>query len=247
MERTEVDIQTILYNSKLTCPACDKEILFRTVKSGKVRLIKTDLDLRPIYDILDPSMYEIVVCNSCGFAALKKSLNMITDKKAELIRKKISSKFIERTYPEIYDYEIAIERYKLALLNAIVMEAKDSEKAYLCLKIAWLYRSFSEDQSITDEERYDEYKEEEENYLSHALKGFKEAYNTENFPAMGLDELTIKFLIGELSRRLGDYEEASRWISEVIISRNIGRRLKERALECKEEIKKDKAEHTPLT
>ena len=39
-----------------------------------------------------------------------------------------------------YSYEKAIERYKLALYNTLVKKGKNSEKAYECLKISWLYR-----------------------------------------------------------------------------------------------------------
>lgn len=239
-------IQNILYNAKLSCPVCNREILFRTLKSGKIRLIKTDLDLRPTYDLIDPTMYEIVVCNYCGFANLKKTLDMITDTKAELIKKNISKKFIERSYPDIYTYEIAIERYKLALLNAMVINAKESEKAYICLKLAWLYRSLLEkEEIINDEEKYNECIEEEKNFLGHALEGFKKAFINETMPAMDLDEATVKYLIGELSRRLGNLEEASRWIGEVIVSRSINKRLRERAIECKELIKQGKTDNTP--
>ena len=45
-----------------------------------------------------------------------------------------------RYYERIYDYKAAIERYKLALYNGIVADFDDVRKAYICLRIAWLYR-----------------------------------------------------------------------------------------------------------
>lgn len=232
--------EEILYTAKLKCPVCNKEVHFRAVKAGKVRLIKTDLDLRPIYDVLDPSIYEIVSCNNCGYAALRKQFQSITPKKADLIKKKVSEQFVGRNYPDIYTYEIAIERYKLALYDSMVIEGKDSEKAYICLKIAWLYRSWLENESLDDLNKVERYKKNELTFLNHALEGFKLAHFKESFPAMGLDLLTVKYLIGELSRRLGHTEEALKWISEVIVAKGASRRLKDRALECKELIKQEK-------
>ncbi len=48
---------------------------------------------------------------------------------------------------EPYSYEKAIERYKLALYNTLVKKGKNSEKAYECLKISWLYRGWIEELS----------------------------------------------------------------------------------------------------
>lgn len=236
----KVVAENILYNSRLTCPVCEKEILFRTLKSGKIRLLKTDLDLRPTYDLINPIFYEIAVCNNCGFAGLKKTLETISDRKIGLIKKNISSKFVKRTYPDIYDHDIAIERYKLAILNAMVIGSKESEKGYLCLKLAWIYRDYLEENLDIEEDIRKEYLAEEENYLKCARNSFKDAYSNENMPFMGLDEITVKYLIGELSRRLGDIDEASRWIGEVIVSRTNNKRLKEKALDCKELIKEEK-------
>lgn len=235
-----LSIESALYTSKLKCPVCDKEVHFRAVKTGKVRLVKTDLDLRPIYDILDPSMYEVVCCNHCGYAALRKQFLSILPKKANLIKKNVSGHFVGRTYPDIYSYDIAIERYKLALYDAMVMDSKDSEKAFLCLKIAWLYRGYLENEPLDDIDKNEQFKKNEDIFLGHALEGFKIAHFKESFPTMGLDLITTKYLIGELSRRLGHREDAMKWISEVVVSKSASRRLKERAIESKELLKQAK-------
>ena len=45
---------------------------------------------------------------------------------------------------EIYTYEEAMERHKLALACAIVRQSKGSEKAYICLKAARVLRGWQE-------------------------------------------------------------------------------------------------------
>jgi len=59
----------------------------------------------------------------------------------KLIKEKICANFKPTgEEPAVYDYDTAINRYKLALFNTLVKKGKASEKAYTCLKISWLYR-----------------------------------------------------------------------------------------------------------
>lgn len=232
--------EQILFTARLTCPICHKEAEYRAVKSGKARLVKTELDLKPIYTILDPSMYEVVCCNNCGYAALRKDFKNISPKKIDIIKKKVSPNYLGRNYPDIYSYENAIERYKLALYDAMITEAKDSDKAYLCLRIAWLYRGYYQEEENISPEKKNDLVSNEKIFMGHALEGFKQAHYKESFPIAGMDEPTLNYLIGELSRREGNYEEASRWISEVIVAKGTSRRLKDKAIEVKELIKNAK-------
>lgn len=227
-------IEEIIYERKITCPVCERDIKFKAVKSGQLKLERTDLDLRPIYDQLEPALYEVIACNICGYAALKRVFNTISSTKQNIIKEKVAQQFTGKPYPEIYTYEIAIERYKLALYDAIQIEAKDSEKAYLCLKIAWLYRGYYESLEINENEnKIENYKSSEITFMKHAVNGFKIAYEQEKFPVLDLSEVTVVYLIGELSRRIGDLEAASKWISQVIVSKEANNRLKERARESK--------------
>lgn len=41
---------------------------------------------------------------------------------------------------ETYSYERAVKRCKMAMLTEMVTGGKISESAYLCLKLAWIYR-----------------------------------------------------------------------------------------------------------
>lgn len=244
-EKKEQKLEEInfLYDGTRTCPVCENIIKDRLVKTARIRLSKTDLDLRPIYDAMDPSKYDVVICNRCGYAAIRKVFNHITPGKILLIRKKISPHFIGKEYPLIYDYDIAIERFKLALFNAISIEAKDSEKAYVCLKIAWLYRGKAEllmGQSNQEQEVIS-CQSEETRFIQYSLEGFMRAYTQERFPVLDLDELTIQFLIGELSRLVGLYDQSIEWVSKVIIDTKASRRLKERARESKLLAKKAKS------
>ena len=236
--KTKVNPESVLYDRSLLCPVCNNHINVRTLKSGKVRLVKTELDLRPIYNGFEPSFYDVVVCNICGYAALNRSFKKISGKQAELIKEKISSRYNGSKYPEIYDYEIAIERHKMALLNAIVGNGKNSEKAYICLRIAWLYRGWKEE--LLEEEKENDKTTKcdqfEIEFITKAFEGFEKAIQEERFPTMGFDESTMEYLIGELARKLGKYDVAKKYIGRVLANRSATSRLKDKARDVKELI-----------
>ena len=85
-----------------------------------------------------------------------------------------------------------------------------------------------------------ELKKEEDKFIINAFEGFSKAYSTEAFPISGMDINTLSYLLGDLARRIGKYDEASRWISEVIVSRSASKRLKDSARNIKELLAKEK-------
>lgn len=58
----------------------------------------------------------------------------------------------------------------------------------------------------------------------------------------GMDQYTVTFLVAELSRRIGEYEEAKRWVSKVLVARDANRRIKDKALALKESLQSGGAE-----
>ncbi|MBC7958276.1 MAG: DUF2225 domain-containing protein [Vallitaleaceae bacterium] len=241
----EKPIQSIFFDSKIDCPVCNRPVPFKAVRSGQLKLERTDTDLRPIYDLFDPSLYDVLVCSNCGYAALKRHFSLVSPSKQKLIKEKVSNQFKGKQYSENISYEEAIEKYKLALYDAVVMESKDSHKAYLCLKIAWLYRGYLEglqkDTSTDNDVKILYLQNSEKIFMRNVVDGFKMAVEKESFPVMELSEITVRYIIGDLYRRLGDFDEALKWIGFVIVSKDAGNRLKERARECKELINKRKS------
>lgn len=236
----KVTEEELIFDKTYTCPVCDKIFKAKNVKAGKVKLIAMDSDLRPKYQGMDSLKYDAVACPNCGYTALNRFFNYMTSVQAKLIRENISQNF--RGLPqegEIYSYDEAIARHKLALVNTIVKRSKLSEKAYTCLKTAWLIRGKGETMPAETPDYVNVKKElqaEENEFLKNAYEGFQEAFSKEMFPMCGMDENTCTYLVGELARRLGHYEEASRWISKVLIARDANERIKAKAREAKELI-----------
>ena len=146
VEKDPVQIeQDMLFEKSFTCPICDIDFKSKTVRIGKAKLLKTDLDLRPKYENVDMLKYDVILCPHCGYAALSRYFKFITSPQARLIKENISPNFKHiKEKGVIYTYEEALSRYKLTLANAIVKKAKPSEKAYICLKTAWLLRGAAE-------------------------------------------------------------------------------------------------------
>lgn len=234
-EITEADI---LFDKTHTCPVCEKEFKSKTVRAGKVKLVSADTDLRPKYQGVDSLKYDVIVCPSCGYAALNRFFSQITYPQAKLIKEQISKNFKGlKEEGDILSYDDSIAYHKLALVSTIVKKAKISERAYTCLKLAWLLRGKAETLP-EDTKDYVNVKnallKEELEFINNAYEGFLSAFSKEIFPMCGMDEITITYLLADLARRAGKYDEASRWISKVLVSRNASERIKSKAREIKE-------------
>jgi len=242
-EKDAFSEEDAIFEKTFNCPVCDSEFKTKTVKSGKVKLQGLDTDLRPIYQGMDPLKYDAVVCPNCGFAALNRFFKYVTSAQATLIKNNISSSFKGlKESGNVFSYDDAIARHKLALVNSIVKKAKTSEKAYTCLKTAWVIRGKAESlpKELPDyKQQIEAFGKEELEFLSKAYDGFDEAFSKEAFPMCGMDEITITLLMAELARRTGKYDESSRWISRVLISRNANERIKEKARDIKELLREN--------
>lgn len=238
-----IEEQDMLFDKHYRCPVCDTDFKSKCVMSGKAKLIATDSDLRPRYQGIDCIKYDVVVCNHCGYAALTRFYNMITTAQGKLVKENISSSFkpIE-TESDTYSYDDAILRYQLALANTMVKRGRASEKAYTCLKIAWLYRGKAESLDETDIDyatKMEEITEEEEKFITNAYEGFTLAMEKEAFPICGMDESTYIYVLADLARRCKDYEIAIKLISQIVVSRSASAKVKDRARELKEIIREE--------
>ncbi len=236
--------EDLLFDKTYTCPVCDSEFHSKMVRTGKVKLLSADTDLRPKYQLVDSLKYDALVCPKCGYAALSRFFKFMMPAQAKLIRENISKNFSGlKPTGNIYTYDDAIARHQLALANAVVKKAKASEKAYTCLKMAWLCRGKAETlpkETPDYDKQIKELHAEETELLANAYEGFMSAFSKESFPMCGMDEITMTYLIADLARRIGKYEESSRWISRVLTSRAANERIKNKARDIKELLNQHK-------
>lgn len=230
-----------IFDKTYTCPVCDKSFKSKTLKSNKAKLISTDMDLRPVHQNIDIVKYDVVACPCCGYAVLNRYFAPLTTMQIKKIKENISKnyKIKDEKKKKNYSYDEAIERSKLALLSSVVKSSKDSEKAYVCLKTAWLFRGKAEHLPETEEEEIKRCRREEETFLSKAYDGLVAARQKELFPICGMDEMTLDYLIAALARRLGHLEVSAKLLGEILTKPSANRRMKEKAQVLKEALKKD--------
>ena len=241
----EISEESLLFDKTHKCPVCDSEFKCKMVRTGKAKLVSQDMDLRPKYQGIDPLKYDAILCPVCGYASLNRYFNFVMSSQAKQIKEQISSTFkYTSENGKTYSYDEAITRHKMALLNTVVKRGKVSERAYTCLKLAWLFRGKREVmmQGEYSKEEAKALYEEEKECLKNAHEGFVAAFSQEEFPMCGMDQYTVTFLVAELSRRIGEYEEAKRWVSKVLVARAANRRIKDKALALKESLQSGGAE-----
>ena len=227
-----------MFDKTYTCPVCDKEFKSKTVKIGRAKLKGTDMDLRPKYEHIDLLKYDVIACPTCGYAALSRYFKYMTSAQAKLIKQNISQNYKGKELKgDTITYDEAVERYQLTLANAIVKQARASEKAYICLKSAWLLRGYTE----SLDEKADDYatkkaelETQENEYLQNAFEGFLAARQSELFPMCGMDEQTVDYLISVMAVRFEQYDVASKLISTIIASTSASPRMKDKARDLKE-------------
>ena len=221
------DIRKYLFDKTVTCPVCGSKFKTTCVKSKSPRIDSKDSDFFIRYSPkVNPYFYDVWLCNSCGYAALKSDFENLRTFRKELVRSNVTPKWTPREYPRILDEKNAIERYKLALLNAMLTSSPDSTKAIISLKIAWMFR-------LLDDKKF------ESSFIGQAVEGFRGAYQNEPFPIYGLQRDSLSYLLGELNRRLGNNEEALLWFSKTIVNTNSSHRVKELARAGKDLIKNE--------
>ena len=229
-----------LFDKKYTCPICENNFTAKTVRSGKTRMIRTDMDLRNVYEDIEPLKYDVILCPKCGYAALSRFFPNVTNVQQKYISEKITPNFKPlQDDGDDYTYEQALARYKIAFANAVVKMAKFSEGAYLSLKTAWIYRSYKEslDREMAGyETKYEKLDILEKENLRKAYDYFVKAVQTEEFPMCGMDEPTVDYIIAVLAMEFGDYFDSSKLLSKLITSYSASGRLKDRARDVKEEL-----------
>ncbi len=235
---TAIREEDILFDKNYTCPVCEGEFKTRTVRVGKAHLLGTDMDLRPKYEGIDMLKYDTVVCPVCGYAALSRYFKELTGAQIKMIENGICMHYAGRE-PDgaVYTYEQALERYKLVLANAIVKHARASEKAYICLKSAWLLRGMGEALDMQEQTalfKKASYEKQEKEYLDNALEGFLAARQTESFPICGMDESTVDYLIAVLAMEMEKYDISLKILSSLITSKQTNPRTKDKARDVKE-------------
>lgn len=226
---------------KITCPVCQKTFTTLQAKS-KLKRLDPDFDLRPNFEGIDTIKYDVTVCPHCGYGALNKNFEHISPTHIKLVKEQVSSRFCsvkDDEKKEIYTYDEALVRFKLTLVSTIAKRAKLSEKAYVCLNMAWLLRAEIKTMPSETEAQKKQLagkQAEFEEFYKQAFDGLMKAMETEMPPYCGMDNATIEFMIANMAMYYKKYDVATKLVARLLTAPGVPSRVKDKCMDLKEQI-----------
>ncbi len=238
-KKPEVQEKDLVIEKKVECPLCNQQISYKAILATRLKRLEPDDDLRPNFEGADAIKYGVIVCHHCGYAALEQNFESVSPGRRKMIRAEVCDKFKSIPEPDVetYTYDIAVDRYKLALVTAMAKKAKLSEKSLICLRIAWLRRAQLEHlpEDIIEKEKKAEL-EEREGFYRQAYDGFMQVLSTEMPPFCGMDMHTVEYILAHMACYFGDYERAAKLVATLLTASGIDRRMKDKCLDMKGDI-----------
>lgn len=194
-----------LYDINVRCTYCANPFQSSRVRPSFKKASRTDTDFCVHYKDVNPDYYVVRVCPFCGFSSTESFSDKLSAAERKVFEEKVARNWSMREYGKERTWEDALQSYKLALLCAQIKGEKARVVAGLLHHIAWLYR-------------YNGEVEQEKRFLQYALEAYVTVFETEG---MDLNNSRLMYLIGELNRRLQNYNEAVKWFGRIINDRNI--------------------------
>jgi uncharacterized protein len=194
-----------LYDKKCKCVMCEQLFTTKKVRSRFVKVLSFDTDFAPNYaeGFENPNLYYVNVCPNCGYSFTDEYSSYFPPGAKQTINDKICSQWVPRDYSLERSIQEALNTYKLGIYCSILKKEKHIVSAGLYIRLAWLYRSLDN-------------KDQEMRFLKLALVEYTESFSTGDFKGTQVSELRLMYLIGDLSNRTGNSQDAVRFFSKVI-------------------------------
>ncbi len=194
-----------LFLVNINCINCENSFKSSRVRPSFKKSYAKDTDFYSHYKEINPDYYVVRVCPFCGFATTEHTENKLSKDQKTVFKEKIGSQWKMRDYSGERTWDDAMQTMKLALLCCQIKEEKPRIIAGLLHHISWLHRA-KDDQAN------------EMRFMKFALDAYIQVFETEQ---LDLNNARLMYLIGELHRRLGNYNDAVRWFSRVIQDKRI--------------------------
>ena len=191
-----------LYQVEKTCPVCEQNFKLTRLR-GQVVPASTDADFCTHYRDLNPYYYAVWACSQCGFAAQEERFFTFNEPARDKLKKFLTGRKVNLDLSGPRTWEQAVTAHKLAIFYAGMVLLPASHIASMELRLAWLYREKNMEA-------------EEKEMLEHSVGNYQKAFMREQMPIGNLTEVTLMYLIGELLRRIGRFEEALTYLSKVV-------------------------------
>ena len=194
-----------LFDKKCSCQMCGHTFTTKKIRSRFIKLLNYDTDFCPNYSSAEnnPILYHIKVCPDCGYSFSDDVSPYFPPHTKDIIQEKVCAQWSPQSFSGVRTIENAIKTYKLASYCAFLKKEKHVVIAGMYLRIAWLYRMLNDSQQ-------------DQRFMKLACHEYTETYSTQDYRGTQISEVRILYLIGELSRRIGNKEQAGKYFSKVI-------------------------------
>jgi uncharacterized protein (DUF2225 family) len=185
-----------VYSAKVTCPLCGFTFDNLAVLQSKLRVEKTDPDLRVRYKDMEPLYYEITTCPNCFFSAAAAQFEGVSRRFAADVNQKVGPYKLEmyiRTGTERDTFTVFAGYYLALLCAPVAFDDHQLITANLWLKISRLYQDCSEAQLQLFA-------------VEKALKDYNYAY--QNLKISEKQSQQLCYIMGDLYCQLGDLDAA---------------------------------------
>ncbi|KAF0821886.1 DUF2225 domain-containing protein [Cytobacillus firmus] len=197
------------YDKKCECRVCKQSFTTKKLRSRFVKAADYDSDFCPNYsdESMNPLFYHINTCPHCGYSESEDFSPNFPPGALDMIQSKVASAWIPQDYCQDRSIIDAVNTYKLAIYCGTLKREKHIVMAGLHVRLAWLYRNMKNDIQ-------------EQRFLKLSLKEYLDSYMSDDFKGSSISETRIFYLIGELSRRTHQSEQAVKYFSKVIELQN---------------------------
>ncbi len=186
------------------CPVCGQTFKGIKLFESKLQQISMDRDTRKHFKDIEPAYYRIWVCPKCLYANFSgHRFSEITDNQKAILKEAIADriKLLAGQNNLKSEAQTAITRYRLA---AEVLERGQFSLDMLgraWLNLAWIYESIEDTETA--------------NMARNKSAALYEQFYLESRSMSPAMEIQVMYIIGELSKRLGDLKKAHQYFFKV--------------------------------
>lgn len=194
-----------LYDKSYKCLMCEHSFTTKKVRSRFVKVLHFDTDFAPVYseEFENPTLYYVNVCPNCGFSSTDEFSSYFPPGSKQELSNKVCNQWVPHDFSSERTVDDTIKTYKLGAYCSSLKKEKHIVSAGLYVRLAWIYRSKKNEPQ-------------EMRFLKLALNEYIESFSKGDFKGTQVSEDRLLYLIGELSRRTGNSQDAVRFFSKVI-------------------------------
>lgn len=196
------------FPKEIECPVCGGKFETLKVRQAAVQMEKQDSDFCVHYRTINPLFYQIWACQTCSFAGEENDYELSPHIKEDKLKAHVGTMFKKWGQPDLCDerdLDSAMTSYRLAIDWGLFLHRSNFKIGSYYLRMAWMNR----DEDVSTEKEM----------LEKGVSYYRKGYETELEMPRNLGEIGVAYLIGELYRRLGEYQEAGQWFGRVLQQR----------------------------